>query len=71
MVVLIGAKHGGCGKSGVATNLAVCFARDAKDTLLLEADIQSTSKRRVDYRNERHESLPVPSAHSLNERSGS
>ena len=71
MVVLIGAEHGGCGKSSVATNLAVLLAREGRDVLLLDADIQPTSKRRVDRRNERHESLSVPSAQTFGKRSGS
>lgn len=59
MIVLIGGEKGGTGKSTVATNLAVWLAREGKDVLLLDADIQATSKRWVDRRNERDEQLPV------------
>ncbi len=59
MIVLIGGEKGGTGKSTVATNLAVWLAREGKDVLLLDADIQATSKRWVDRRNEHDEQLPV------------
>ena len=59
MIVLIGGEKGGTGKSTVATNLAVWLAREGRDVLLLDADIQATSKRWVDRRNERDEQLPV------------
>ncbi len=43
MIVLIGGEKGGTGKSTIATNLAVCLARNGRDVVLLDADRQSTS----------------------------
>lgn len=43
MIVLVGANKGGCGKSTTVINLAVAFAKDGKDVLIIDADRQSTA----------------------------
>lgn len=43
MVLVVGHVKGGCGKSTLATNLAVMAATAGKDVLLLDADPQGTS----------------------------
>lgn len=45
MIILIGSNKGGCGKSTTITNLAIAFAQDKKDVLVLDADRQSTASR--------------------------
>lgn len=43
MIILIGSKKGGVGKSTLATNIAAFLAKNDKDTLLIDADIQRSS----------------------------
>ncbi|MCX7177108.1 MAG: AAA family ATPase [Proteobacteria bacterium] len=59
MIVLVGGEKGGTGKSTLATNLAVWLAYEfgSKDVLLLDADIQSTSKKWADRRGDGDPSL--------------
>lgn len=45
MIILIGSNKGGCGKSTTIINLAVAFAKDGKDVLIMDADRQSTASR--------------------------
>lgn len=43
MIILIGSKKGGVGKSTLATNIAAFLAKSGKDTILIDADIQRSS----------------------------
>ena len=43
MIILIGGEKGGAGKSTIACNFAVFLAKQNKDILLLDADLQKTS----------------------------
>ncbi len=43
MIIVIGGRKGGTGKTTIATNLAVINARDGKKTLLIDTDDQQTS----------------------------
>ena len=43
MIVLIGSRKGGCGKSTIATNLAVELALDRRSVVLVDADQQATA----------------------------
>lgn len=52
MIILIGGEKGGTGKSTIATNLAVQFAHDGKDVILLDADPQGTASKWIERRNE-------------------
>jgi chromosome partitioning protein len=45
MIILIGSNKGGCGKSTTIINLAVAFAKDGKEVLIMDADRQSTASR--------------------------
>ncbi len=54
MIYTIGGIKGGSGKSTIATNLAVFFAINGKDTLLIDADDQETA---TDFTNIRNETL--------------
>ena len=45
MIILVGSNKGGCGKSTTVVNLAVAFARNSKDVLIIDADRQSTASR--------------------------
>jgi chromosome partitioning protein len=45
MIILIGSNKGGCGKSTTVINLAIAFAKDKKEVLILDADRQSTASR--------------------------
>jgi chromosome partitioning protein len=51
MIVVIGGIKGGCGKTTVATNLAVCAAKKKK-VLLIDADEQRSSSDWADQREE-------------------
>ncbi len=43
MIITVGSKKGGCGKSTIATNISVFLAKKGEDVLLMDADVQSTS----------------------------
>ena len=45
MIILIGSNKGGCGKSTTVINLAVAFAKDGKEVLVVDADHQSSASR--------------------------
>lgn len=45
MIVLIGSQKGGAGKSTIATNLSVEFARLGRDVVLVDADAQRSASR--------------------------
>jgi chromosome partitioning protein len=51
MIVLFGGEKGGTGKSTLATNLAVWLARQGRDVLLVDTDLQRTASHWVDRRN--------------------
>lgn len=43
MIILIGSKKGGVGKSTLATNIASYLANNGKDTILVDSDVQRSS----------------------------
>ena len=43
MIIVLGGKKGGTGKSTIATNLAVSISNKDKSVLLIDADPQETS----------------------------
>lgn len=45
MIILVGSNKGGCGKSTTVMNLAVTFAKDNKEVLIIDADKQSTTSK--------------------------
>lgn len=57
MILIIGSRKGGCGKSTVAINIAAELARLGKDVVLVDADRQATAANWVEDRNETQ--LPV------------
>lgn len=61
MIILVGGEKGGVGKSTIATNLAVCFALQGRDVMLLDADEQCTAARWADRRNA---AVGLPVVHS-------
>lgn len=56
MIVLLGSRKGGCGKSTIATNIAATLSHE-HDVLLVDADAQGTSSNWVNDRNDAN--LPV------------
>jgi chromosome partitioning protein len=52
MILLCGGEKGGCGKSTLATNLAVYLAHEGNDVVLVDTDSQPTSARFIERRNE-------------------
>ncbi len=59
-IIVVGGEKGGTGKSTIATNLAVAFARQGSDVLLVDADPQRTSARWAERRAEFNgEAAPV------------
>lgn len=53
MVYTVGGVKGGCGKSTVATNLAIYLAQQGRDVLLIDADDQETAYDFTTLREER------------------
>ena len=45
MIILVGSNKGGCGKSTTIVNLAVKFAQEKLEVLVIDADRQSTASR--------------------------
>ncbi len=43
MIILFGAQKGGTGKSTLAQNVAVALAREGRDIVLLDTDVQGTT----------------------------
>jgi chromosome partitioning protein len=55
MILAVTNQKGGTGKSTIATNLAVCFARNGAEVLLVDADPQHSA---LDWRTDRPDELP-------------
>ena len=51
MILLCGGEKGGCGKSTLATNIAVHLATQGADVVLVDTDSQPTSARFIERRN--------------------
>ncbi|GGY03938.1 AAA family ATPase [Paludibacterium paludis] len=58
-IILMGVEKGGCGKSTMATNMAVVLAQRGLDVMLLDADPQGSASNWVARRNSRGQDLPV------------
>lgn len=56
MILAITNQKGGTGKSTLATNLAVCFARTGAEVLLVDADPQHSAR---DWRADRPDAVPL------------
>jgi len=56
MILAITNQKGGTGKSTIATNLAVCFARTGVEVLLVDADPQHSA---LDWRTDRPDEVPL------------
>lgn len=56
MILLIGSQKGGCGKSTTAVNICAALSMKGKDTVLVDADRQSTAATWITDRRE-HEKL--------------
>lgn len=56
MIIAVVNQKGGCGKTTIATNLAVQFARDGKEVLLVDADPEQRSA--MNWCGDRPEHLP-------------
>ncbi len=56
MILAITNQKGGTGKSTLATNLAVCFARTGAEVLLVDADPQHSA---LDWRADRPDAVPL------------
>lgn len=58
MIILIGSRKGGCGKSTISTNIAVALAVRGCDVVLVDADRQGTSSNWSGDRDEDNSNLP-------------
>lgn len=56
MILATTNQKGGTGKSTIATNLAVCFAREGAEVLVVDADPQHSA---LDWRADRPDSVPL------------
>ena len=45
MIILVGSNKGGCGKSTTVINLAIAYAKQNREVLIIDADRQSTASR--------------------------
>jgi chromosome partitioning protein len=45
MIILVGSNKGGCGKSTTVINLAIAYAKQEREVLIIDADRQSTASR--------------------------
>ena len=68
MIIVVGGKKGGSGKSTVATNLAVMCATEKQDVLLIDSDDQETAS---DFTILRNETQPGQSAYTCIKLTGS
>lgn len=59
MIILIGSQKGGCGKSTLAVNLAVAFANQGGDVMLVDADRQSTAANWATIRTEERQTPEI------------
>ena len=65
-VFMFGGEKGGCGKSTLATNLAVCMAHQKLDTVLVDTDPQNTSSKWITRRNNQIENgFDIPLVHCI------
>ena len=62
MIVLIGSQKGGAGTSTIATNLSAEFARQGRDVVLVDADVQRSASR---WHADREEAGIVPAIASV------
>jgi len=60
MIVLIGSRKGGCGKSTIAVNLVAELARRGHDVVLVDADRQATAANWGHDRHEQQDLFRVP-----------
>lgn len=58
MILLVGGKKGGTGKSAIACNLAAVLAIKKCDVMLVDADPQGTVSKWINRRNKTHAELP-------------
>lgn len=65
-VYLVGATKGGSGKSTVATNLAAYFAKEGHNVMLMDTDVQKTSTKWGERREDPGINLaPLPKIHHI------
>ncbi|MDJ0022308.1 MULTISPECIES: ParA family protein [Pantoea] len=62
MIIHVGNGKGGCGKSTLAVNLAIEYARRGEDVLYIDGDKQGTGTR---FFNDRNEAGHQPIVHAI------
>jgi len=65
MIILIGGRKGGSGKSTITVNLAALLARNGKDVIIVDADVQVTSS---EWEAERRELKDKPEINCVQKR---
>lgn len=68
MIYTVGGVKGGCGKSTVATNLAIYLAQQGRDVLLIDADDQETA---YDFTTLREEREGIQNTYAVMKQTGS